>query len=92
MPSATPVRMFLERCKLGFTPSQKCLLLVIGFLYVVCPLDFDFIPLLGWLDDAYVLHLMWRVWQSPTVSKGPPGGGAVAGASSGIVAGEAVSA
>jgi uncharacterized membrane protein YkvA (DUF1232 family) len=30
--------------------------LVAGFLYVVCPLDFDFIPVIGWIDDVIVAY------------------------------------
>lgn len=33
----------------GITPGW---LLVFAILYAVCPLDFDFIPVLGWLDDV----------------------------------------
>jgi uncharacterized membrane protein YkvA (DUF1232 family) len=26
-------------------------------LYVLCPLDFDFVPFFGWIDDAFVVWL-----------------------------------
>jgi uncharacterized membrane protein YkvA (DUF1232 family) len=35
--------------------------LVAGAIYVVCPLDFDFIPVIGWFDDAFVAY--WCVKQ-----------------------------
>lgn len=28
--------------------------LAAAFLYVICPLDFDFIPAIGWVDDVFV--------------------------------------
>ena len=36
--------------------------LVVAILYVVCPFDFDWIPLLGWIDDTFVAALAaWYV-------------------------------
>lgn len=62
------------RCRRGFTRGQKVLLLAAGLGYVVVPFDLDFIPVLGWIDDAFVLGFMCRVWRSPTLPL-PPGGG-----------------
>lgn len=28
--------------------------LVAAIIYVICPLDFDFIPVIGWVDDLFV--------------------------------------
>lgn len=33
----------------GITPGW---LLIVAIAYCVCPLDFDFIPVVGWLDDV----------------------------------------
>jgi uncharacterized membrane protein YkvA (DUF1232 family) len=30
--------------------------LVAAFVYVVCPLDFDFVPVVGWCDDLVVAY------------------------------------
>ncbi len=37
--------------------GQKCLWVVGCILYVICPLDFDFIPIVGWIDDVVVIGL-----------------------------------
>jgi Protein of unknown function (DUF1232) len=36
---------------------NKWLLFSLAILYVVCPLDFDFIPIGGWVDDAIVMFM-----------------------------------
>lgn len=28
--------------------------LIAAIIYVICPFDFDFIPLVGWADDVFV--------------------------------------
>jgi uncharacterized membrane protein YkvA (DUF1232 family) len=38
--------------------------LLIGAIYVICPLDFDFIPVVGWIDDAIVAYLCIRKWRA----------------------------
>ncbi len=35
--------------------GEKCLLVIGCILYVICPLDFDFIPIVGWVDDVAVI-------------------------------------
>ena len=31
-------------------------------LYVICPLDFDFVPLLGWIDDvALIVYTAYQI-------------------------------
>ncbi|SJZ38025.1 YkvA family protein [Selenihalanaerobacter shriftii] len=43
-------------------PKFKKLLLFIPIIYVISPIDLvsDFIPLLGWLDDAAILTFAWN--------------------------------
>jgi hypothetical protein len=67
-----PLRPALDRIARGFTMQQKIGLTVAGVVYVICPLDFDFIPLLGWVDDGMVIYLMKQLWAGPTL---PPKGG-----------------
>lgn len=31
------------------------MILVLGVLYVIIPIDFDWIPFIGWIDDLFVL-------------------------------------
>jgi DnaJ like chaperone protein len=40
----------------------KIILIILGLLYVISPLDIlpDFIPGWGWLDDIVVIGLLWR--------------------------------
>lgn len=33
-----------------------------GAVYVICPLDFDFVPVLGWLDDIFVACMCIKQW------------------------------
>jgi|GEM_PF-2448174 len=36
--------------------------LVLALVYIVSPIDFDWVPILGWIDDAFVGMLaMWYV-------------------------------
>ena len=39
---------------------NKWLLLLGAVIYLVNPLDFDFIPVVGWIDDAVVMALAIR--------------------------------
>ena len=41
-------------------------LLIAGLFYIVLPFDFDWIPLLGWLDDGLVLFLLIKRLQIET--------------------------
>jgi len=34
--------------------------------YVICPLDFDFIPILGWADDFFVAYMGIKKWRDGT--------------------------
>ena len=37
--------------------------LLVGAVYVICPLDLDFIPIVGWIDDAIVAYLCVKKWR-----------------------------
>jgi len=41
--------------------------LVLGLLYVFIPLDFDWIPVLGWIDDGFVIFLVIKRLQKETM-------------------------
>jgi uncharacterized membrane protein YkvA (DUF1232 family) len=41
-------------------------ILIAGLLYIVLPFDFDWIPLLGWLDDVAVAFLLIKRLQVET--------------------------
>ena len=43
----------------GVTPGW---LLVMAIAYCICPLDFDFIPVVGWLDDVGFLGYAGYKW------------------------------
>lgn len=75
---ASIIKRALDWSSQGFTLDQKIGITVLAALYVICPLDFDFIPLLGWCDDGFVLVLLSRVWAGPTLPSNPEGGGAIA--------------
>lgn len=66
---ANPIQTLLARCRTGFTPVEKFIAFGAGVGYVLCPLDFDFIPAIGWIDDGYAIYLVWRVLSSPTISE-----------------------
>lgn len=44
----------------GFPPAFW---LIAAGIYVVCPLDLDFIPFVGWLDDILVAYLGYQKYQ-----------------------------
>lgn len=72
----SPLRPALDRIARGFTTPQKIGLTIAGVIYVISPFDFDFIPLLGWVDDGMVIYLMKQLWAGPTLpSKGDGGSG-----------------
>lgn len=41
--------------------------LVIGVIYIVSPLDFDWVPILGWADDGLVFYLLVKRLQHETL-------------------------
>jgi hypothetical protein len=64
----SPLGPVLERISRGLTLQQKIVFTILGVLWVVSPFDFDFIPLLGWIDDLFVINALVRVWKSPTLA------------------------
>lgn len=66
MPS--PLKSFHNRCKVGFTISQKLVVSVLVLIYFLSPIDCwpDILPL-GYGDDLVALYAMVRVWFSPTL-------------------------
>lgn len=49
--------------KMSFATSA---LLVLGLIYVVVPIDFDWIPFVGWIDDGFVIFFMIKRLQKET--------------------------
>ena len=43
--------VFNGRYKMSFITS---LILLLGLAYIILPFDFDWIPLIGWVDDGFV--------------------------------------
>ena len=41
--------------------------LLFGLLYIISPLDFDWIPVVGWVDDGFVFYLLLKRLQSETL-------------------------
>lgn len=64
-----PLRPVLDRIARGFTVPQKIGLTILGLIWVASPLDGDFIPILGWIDDGVVLALIPKVWMAPTLPR-----------------------
>jgi uncharacterized membrane protein YkvA (DUF1232 family) len=40
--------------------------LLFGLLYIISPLDFDWIPILGWVDDGIIFYLLVQRLQKET--------------------------
>lgn len=76
---ANPVSALLKQCSVGFFPWQKALITAGGLLYICSPFDLapDFIPLLGWGDDGFMIYLLIRVWSSPTLPTSGGSGGCI---------------
>lgn len=49
--------------KISFVTS---LLVVLGLVYVFTPFDFDWIPIIGWIDDGLVLFFILKRLQAET--------------------------
>jgi len=43
--------------------------LAAAFLYVICPLDFDFVPAIGWVDDVFVAMMGIRKFSAGMQSR-----------------------
>lgn len=41
-------------------------LLLIGIFYVLLPFDFDWVPILGWIDDGIIIYLLIKLLQKET--------------------------
>lgn len=67
--SINPLQHLLARCSRGFTMPQKIGLTVLGLLWVISPLDLDFLVFIGWIDDVMVLDLLRRVWKAPLLPR-----------------------
>lgn len=42
------------------------IVVVLGLIYVVVPLDFDWIPIVGWIDDGFVIFYIIKRLQAET--------------------------
>lgn len=51
------------RYKLSFYTT---FVIIMGLLYVILPFDFDWIPFLGWLDDGFIIFLVFKRLQKET--------------------------
>jgi len=36
----------------------------LGLAYFICPLDFDFVPVAGWVDDWVIVYMAYKKWKS----------------------------
>lgn len=41
-------------------------LLITGLIYIIMPFDFDWIPVIGWIDDAFIAYLLVKLLQYET--------------------------
>jgi uncharacterized membrane protein YkvA (DUF1232 family) len=57
MRRALKLPILIERRKVMSELTKSVLIVIATVLYVICPLDGDFIPVLGWLDDIVVIWL-----------------------------------
>lgn len=55
--------VFRGKYKMSFLTHLS---LVLGLLYIISPLDFDWIPILGWADDGFVGYLLIKRLQKET--------------------------
>jgi uncharacterized membrane protein YkvA (DUF1232 family) len=51
--------------------------LAAAFLYVICPLDFDFVPAIGWVDDVFVAMTSIRKFSAGMQSRRAAGSGTI---------------
>lgn len=54
-PAPPPPQMPPDR-----SPAKKALIVAACLLWIVNPLDGDFIPFLGWIDDAFAGYIAYR--------------------------------
>lgn len=55
--------VFHGKYKMSFLTNLS---LIFGLLYIISPLDFDWIPILGWIDDGFVAYLLIKRLQNET--------------------------
>jgi uncharacterized membrane protein YkvA (DUF1232 family) len=55
--------VFRGKYKMSFLTH---LYLILGLIYIVSPLDFDWIPVIGWIDDGFVFYLLVKRLQNET--------------------------
>jgi uncharacterized membrane protein YkvA (DUF1232 family) len=59
-------KLFIQMLKSHFNKSYTGMAswvipaLIFAIVYVICPLDFDFIPFIGWIDDAAIVALVYK--------------------------------
>ena len=56
--------VFNGKYKMSFMTN---IALVLGLIYIISPLDFDWIPILGWADDGFVFYLLVKRLQNETL-------------------------
>jgi len=49
--------VFRGKYKMSFMTS---FIVFLGIFYIIMPLDFDWIPLLGWIDDGFVAYWVFK--------------------------------
>src|SRR5690606_33543862 len=55
--------VFHGKYKMSFATN---LAVILGLIYIISPLDFDWIPILGWVDDGFVFYLLVKRLQTET--------------------------
>jgi uncharacterized membrane protein YkvA (DUF1232 family) len=59
-------KLFIQMIKAHFNKSYPNMAgwvipaLIFAVVYVISPLDFDFIPIVGWIDDAAIVALVYK--------------------------------
>jgi uncharacterized membrane protein YkvA (DUF1232 family) len=49
--------------KMSFLTNMS---VIMGLVYIISPLDFDWIPILGWADDGFVFYMLVKRLQNET--------------------------
>lgn len=49
--------VFRGKYKMSFLTS---LAIVLSLFYIISPLDFDWFPVIGWIDDGFVFYLLLK--------------------------------
>jgi len=56
--------VFHGRYKMSFLTNVA---MILGLIYIISPLDFDWIPIIGWIDDGIVFYLVVKRLQNETL-------------------------